>query len=185
MEDYVASVFISYAHEDRPLARAIRAKLEEYGCRVWIDEGELRVGDSLIERISEALDRVDFVGALVSPYSVGGDWCRKELSLAMTGEIKKRGVVVLPLRVDNTPMPDSMKDKLFVDVRRTHPSAAADELMKSIRGHLSPPAPLPPRRARPANSAAARDVRVDEEPVRIVGIDEESISQPRADASRG
>lgn len=34
--------------------------------RVCIDEGELRVGDTLVESISEALDWVDFVLALVS-----------------------------------------------------------------------------------------------------------------------
>jgi hypothetical protein len=58
------SVFISYAHEDQGLARAIAAGLEERGLRVWVDENELQPGDSIIEQISTAVAGVDFFCAL-------------------------------------------------------------------------------------------------------------------------
>lgn len=45
------STFISYAHEDQWLARELASGLRGAGCRVWIDEGELLIGDSLIQPI--------------------------------------------------------------------------------------------------------------------------------------
>jgi len=56
MESEIA-VFISYAHEDGEFARAIQARLEGEGFRVWIDEGRLRAGDSLIEAIARRSTR--------------------------------------------------------------------------------------------------------------------------------
>jgi hypothetical protein len=82
--EHLASVFLSYSWADKPLARGLAEGLDASGCRVWIDEGELRVGDNLVQSISEALDRVDFVVALVSAASVGSDWCRQRtLKLAV------------------------------------------------------------------------------------------------------
>jgi len=51
MVDIQPSIFISYAHEDRALADAFAKALEDEGARVWLDQGELLIGDSLIERI--------------------------------------------------------------------------------------------------------------------------------------
>jgi hypothetical protein len=47
-----------------------------------IDEGELKVGDSLIERIATAIAEIDFFLTLVSESSRKSNWCRKQLSLA-------------------------------------------------------------------------------------------------------
>lgn len=65
----VPSVFISYAHADEPLARDLADALSGHGLRVWIDQSELRIGDSLIERLAEAIAEGDFVVALVSDAS--------------------------------------------------------------------------------------------------------------------
>lgn len=56
MPDDSITVFISYAHEDAALARAIQGRLEAAGFTVWIDEGALRAGDSLIRSIATAAD---------------------------------------------------------------------------------------------------------------------------------
>lgn len=136
MTKHLASVFLSYSWADKPLARGLAEGLDASGCRVWIDEGELRVGDSLVQSISEALDRVDFVVALVSAASVGSDWCRKEISLAMTGEVKRQGVTVMPLRVGDVEMPPTLKDKVHLAVDPDDVPGAVERL---LRGHPTAP----------------------------------------------
>jgi hypothetical protein len=171
MGDCVASIFLSYADADKPLAHALGDGLRDHGCRVWTDRVELRVGDFLIERISEAIDRADFVVILVSRASVDSDWCRKELSLAMNGEIRARRVRVLPLRIDRTPMPEPLRDKIFLDVAGDRPDDAVAALLDGISRHLHPGETLSPKHYRAVGPRSpCGDPRVDE-PVRLTGID--------------
>jgi TIR domain len=72
----LASIFISYSHADKALAQALATELEKRGLRVWIDEGELKIGDSLIERIATAIAEIDFFLALVSQSSAQSNWSR-------------------------------------------------------------------------------------------------------------
>jgi TIR domain len=105
-----ASVFISYSHADKDLARALAAVLQDRGVRIWIDEGELKVGDSIIERIATAIADIDFFLVLVSESSRSSNWCRKELALAVSGELGREGVKVLPIRINGASMPDALAD---------------------------------------------------------------------------
>ena len=200
MTEHLASVFLSYSWADKPLARGLAAGLAASGCRVWIDEGELRVGDSLVQSISEALDQVDFVVALVSAASVGSDWCRKEISLAMTGEVKRQGLTVMPLRVGDLDMPPTLKDKVHLAVDPDDVPGALERLLRDIRRHLDGPAPLPPRRrppedhpaprqpSAPASTPASppwRQPREPAGPLRIVEVDRGGITAPRNDGTPG
>jgi len=185
--DPVATVFLSYAHADKPLARALKVGLDAQGCRVWIDEGELKIGERLYDSIAAALDQVDFVAALMSPTSIDSNWCQKEISLAMTGEVSKHGVTVLPLRIGDVAVPATLKGKKYLDVDPDDIPAAVDEIMSSIRRYLDPPAPLPPRRRRAAalRTGPSRTVQGPHGPLHIVGVDREGITKPLGDGNRG
>jgi hypothetical protein len=130
------SVFISYSHEDQTVARVIAAGLTHRGCTVWIDEGELRAGDSVIERISAAVGQAEFLVALISRHSVESRWCRKEIALAMTGELDKSDVpVVLPLRLGQVEIPPTLADKLWISVGTDRPEHAIQQLYQDILAH--------------------------------------------------
>lgn len=130
------SVFISYAHEDRSLAEVIAAGLSHRGCKVWIDEGELRAGDSIIDRIAEGVDQTDFLVGLVSGTSVDSDWCRRELSLALTGELAgDRIPKVIPLRVGQVNMPATLRDKLHLRLDPDRPEDVVQRLYQDLMSH--------------------------------------------------
>lgn len=141
------AAFVSYAHEDRAIANELAFGLQRRGCQVWIDHGELKVGDSLLERLAEGLTEVDFVLAIVSEHSVDSPWCAKELSLAMTQEVDTRGGSrsrrVLPLRVGQVDMPLSLRDKVYLEVDRERPGDLVPRLWEDIAGHASPKASTP------------------------------------------
>jgi cold shock CspA family protein len=131
------SIFLSYSHADKLMTQQIAAELRTRGVRVWIDEGEMRVGDSLIDRISMAIDEVHFVVALVSSTSIESPWCKKELSLAMTGGLKRKGVKVLPLRVGEVSMPPALADMYYLQVDSTNLRQVADQLVSDTKRHQS------------------------------------------------
>jgi TIR domain len=80
-------VFLSYASEDRlkvaiPLMRALEAR----NVTVWFDRGELRLGDSLRQKISDGLRESRFVVVIVSPASVRKQWPKDEWTAALALE---------------------------------------------------------------------------------------------------
>lgn len=109
-------VFISYNHNDKDIARSIANDLNEVGIKSWIDEGQLDIGDSIIEKIADGLDTVKYIVALISKHSITSNWVKKELSIAMTKEINSRRLKVLPLVIDGTKVPTLLSDKFYGDI---------------------------------------------------------------------
>lgn len=90
-------VFISHATEDkeaivRPLAHALR----EAGLRVWYDEFELRIGDSLRRKIDQGLANSRFGVVVLSPNFFAKNWPQYELDGLVTREMTGQQVI-LPL----------------------------------------------------------------------------------------
>lgn len=111
------SAFISHNWRDKPLARKIASTLKHFGIRVWIDEAEIKLGDSLIEKIRLGIDKMDYLIALISKDSIKSEWVKKELDLAMNQEIEGRTVKVLPILCDSdTELPSFLKGKLYADM---------------------------------------------------------------------
>ncbi|MCK9385933.1 MAG: DUF1883 domain-containing protein [Nevskia sp.] len=76
----IYDVFISHASEDkeeivRPLAQALRSE----GLRVWYDEFELRIGDSLRRKIDKGLASSRFGLVVLSPSFIAKGWTNYEL----------------------------------------------------------------------------------------------------------
>lgn len=132
-------VFLSHAHDDKTFARRLAADLRAAGHSVWIDEAEINVGDSLIQKISAGLDQVDFVGAILSQASVESAWVQKELEIASMREIDERRVVVLPLLLADIPLPGFLKGKLYADFRTEDKYAQELERLLGALGPVEAP----------------------------------------------
>jgi len=95
--DIAYDVFISHATEDkdvvvRPLARELIAQ----GLRVWYDEFELRIGDSLRRKIDAGLAQSRFGVVVLSQAFLAKNWPQYELDGLVTAEIAGKQVI-LPL----------------------------------------------------------------------------------------
>jgi hypothetical protein len=90
-------VFISHASEDKesaalPLALALR----QAGVHVWLDRFELKLGDSLREKIDEGLANSRYGVVILSPRFFSKKWTRAELDGLFARD------VVLPIWLDLT-----------------------------------------------------------------------------------
>jgi hypothetical protein len=95
VDDLKWDIFISHASEDRksvalPLAEALRAA----GATVWLDAQELKLGDSLSEKIDDGLSRSRFGAVIVSHAYLSKDWPKKELSGLRAKEENGRPVIL-------------------------------------------------------------------------------------------
>lgn len=111
----MSSVFLSHNSKDKPWVRNLAERLIADEVRVWLDEAEINIGDSLIEKISTGIQDMRFVAVIISKNSVESSWVQKEISIAMSKEISGREVNVLPLVIDNCELPVSLSDKFYAD----------------------------------------------------------------------
>jgi TIR domain len=132
----VASAFVSYAHEDQEFVFALVQRLRGYGLDIRFDAVVLRIGDSLIGRISEEIKDGDFLIAIVSPDSLKSEWCKKELALAANQGIQERRIKVLPVKFRNARMPPMLEDTLWGDADSDDIETLAHRLAVAMKEHL-------------------------------------------------
>lgn len=97
-------LFISHASEDKEdIARPLAALLESRGLKIWFDECELTLGDSLRQRIDQGLAESRFGLVILSPDFFAKEWPQKELDGLVAREVGQRKVI-LPVwhGVENT-----------------------------------------------------------------------------------
>ena len=134
----MAYIFLSHSHHDKPFARKVAADIRASGHTVWIDEAEINVGDSLIEKISDGLEQVDFVAAILSEASLDSAWVQKELEIASSREIEEKRVVVMPLLLGDVELPRFLKGKFYADFRKEENYTAAIKLVLRGLGDVEP-----------------------------------------------
>jgi hypothetical protein len=76
-------VFISYACEDRELAKRLSQRLENAGFEVWLDESNILPGDNWAEKVSQALKQSEAMVVLISPAAMESKWVRHEIEYAL------------------------------------------------------------------------------------------------------
>ena len=124
-------IFISHSSKDKPFALKLANDLKAFAAHVWVDIWELRVGDSLKQRIKKALHENDFLSIILSPNSVVSEWVKFELSEALIKELDEEKVFVLPILFRDCRIPKSIKDKKYADFRRKYDKGLLD-LLKAL-----------------------------------------------------
>jgi hypothetical protein len=91
-----ATLFVSYSHNDNKFASRLVDDLRQLGCRVWIDEKDMEVGDSIPKSVEKGIRKSRFFLVIMSSESVKSKWVPLELM-----EAKRRGKTILPLSLDD------------------------------------------------------------------------------------
>jgi hypothetical protein len=113
--EYVKKIFLSHSSKDKFFARRLAEGLRINGIDVWIDEAEIKIGDSLTEKIGKAIETTQYFGVILSENSINSEWVKKELQIAIQKELASKKVVVLPILLEPVEIPSFLKDKLYAD----------------------------------------------------------------------
>ncbi len=124
--------FISHSSIDKPFVRQLAVDLLAAGVKVWIDEQRIVVGDSIPEKVAQGVAESDFFLVVLSKNSVQSPWVTKELNHALVKEIERRRVTIYPIRLDDAPIPETIKEKKYADFSVSY-ARGLEELMKAIR----------------------------------------------------
>lgn len=132
----MTAVFLSYSRADLSLATRIAKDLQRHDVHVWFDEWEIKVGDSITQKIERGLEEADFVAVLLTRHSVMSGWVDKEWQSKIGEEAQHRRVHVLPLKGEECEIPLLLKDRRYADLIESY-DAGINDLIDAIRVHSS------------------------------------------------
>ena len=111
------TIFISYSHADKEKVDLIAAHMVKKNATVWVDTWELNVGDSIIQRVQDAITESDALLVILSKASIESEWCKKELNSGLIRELDEKRIVVLPVLIENCDIPLFLREKMYADLR--------------------------------------------------------------------
>lgn len=111
----MSSIFLAHSSADKGFTRKLAQSLRERGVAVWIDEGEIKVGDSLFGKIGSGIADMAYLSVVLSPQSAKSDWVKREVEIALTKEMRGGKVVVLPILYKKCEIPPFLQSKLYAD----------------------------------------------------------------------
>ena len=161
-----ASIFLSYASEDRQPARSIGEALGTYGIDVWLDESALGGGDAWDQKIRKQIRECDYFMPIISARTEARHegYFRREWRLAVerSMDMADDHLFLLPVVIDDTDQASARVPERFLSVQWLRvpdgrPTPALEILSRRIlSGDTSPEAPAGGKTPRRAKATANR-----------------------------
>src|SRR3569832_2804848 len=115
MIDFKYDVFLSHSSKDKEVVRSIAERLRADGLRVWFDDWEIRVGDSIPEKIEEGLEHSRVLVLCMSASAFGSDWAQLEAGTFRFRDPLNKERRFIPLRLDDAPLKGSLAQFLYIN----------------------------------------------------------------------
>jgi TolB-like protein len=162
----LASIFLSYASEDRRAARSIGDALAELGADVWLDESELGGGEAWDQKIRKQIRECDYFMPIVSARTEARHegYFRREWRLAVerTLDMADDHLFLLPIVIDDTDQAHARVPEKFLAVQWLRvpdgqPTPGLDAMCRRLlSGDPAEPQPAKKKRSVQRAGAAAR-----------------------------
>jgi hypothetical protein len=130
----MSSIFLCHSSKDKPFVKSLASKLAAEEIKVWVDEAEIKKGDSLSEKIGSAIDEMSCFAVILSNNSIGSQWVNRELQVVIEKELVEKRVIILPLLLNEVDLPPFLRNKKyanFADVDRFDESY--EQLLKILK----------------------------------------------------
>jgi TIR domain len=114
------SAFICHSASDKEFCRRLAKDLQSCGCKVWFDEWEIRVGDSIIEKIQNAIIENQYLVVVLSKTSVASEWVKVELHSGLFSQLSSRSIKVLPALLEECEIPVFLRHIRYSDFRKSY-----------------------------------------------------------------
>lgn len=125
------TAFLSHNYNDKELATRIASLLREKGVDVWYDKWEIKVGDSIVNKIfKEGLAKCNFFIILLSHNSIESKWVQEELNKALVRKIEG-ATRILPIKIDDCQIPEELLDLRWIDLSKNF-EEGFNEVLKTI-----------------------------------------------------
>jgi hypothetical protein len=156
---YLHDVFLSHDSLDKEVVRDLAIRLRDRGLRVWFDEWEVRLGDSIPNKVAAGLEGSRVLLFCNSEHAVGSAWAKFELQTFQFRDPLNQERRYVVLRLDDTPLTATLAPFLYADWR----NGDADEFERLVVACRAPSpkadgagVQIPP--AQPTSVGASKEV---------------------------
>jgi hypothetical protein len=142
--EFQFDVFLSHSAKDKAVVRELAARLKQDGVRVWLDEEQIKPGDSIPAKIEDGLEHSRVLACpavafgrrrmlCMSANAFGSDWAQLACPAVASQRRRKAGTCgrrnlrfrdplnqgrrFIPLRLDNAPIKGSLAQFLYINWR--------------------------------------------------------------------
>ncbi len=98
-------VFISHSSEDLPEAKNIARWCKDIGLSTWVDEEEIKIGESWREKIAGAIEESQFVIVLISKEALKSKWMSREWDVLCEEKWSRPDIKILPIKWEDVKSP--------------------------------------------------------------------------------
>lgn len=124
-------IFLSYSTADKEIADKIANGIKILDFSIWYSDWALKPGDSIVEKINEALSQSDTLIVLLSNTSVNSLWVKREMNTVLMSKLSGQNVKLIPVVIEKCTIPPLLQDTLHIDMSNDFNSG----LIKLL-GHL-------------------------------------------------
>lgn len=137
-EEIMMKVFCCHSSQDKDAVKPAALSLKQVGHEVFFDEWSLAAGDSLVDKIPQAIaDSGTFI-LFLSAASKASAWCQRELAIAVSQMIKSRKIRVLAFRLQPVDPPLCIDDMVYIDAVKYGFDKAVEILKLAVEGKPAP-----------------------------------------------
>ena len=129
-------VALSFAGEDRPQAEALALLLKKKGVRVFYDkyeEADLWGKDLYTHLVEVYTTKARFCVMILSQHYAKKLWTNHERKAAQARAFTESKEYILPIKIDDTPIPGILNTVGYVDLRHTTSAKIVELLLKKLK----------------------------------------------------
>ena len=137
-EDFKFDVFLSHSTKDKPMVRELALRLNRDGVRVWLDEEQIKPGDSIQAKIEEGLKHSRLLVLCMSASMFESEWAQMEANTFRFRDPLNKERRFIPIRLDDAPIEGSLAQLMHLDWGHAREHAYEALLMACRRNKKEP-----------------------------------------------
>jgi hypothetical protein len=114
------TLFLCHSSADKGIVRMVNDDLRRLGAETWLDENNIKVGESIVGKVSEGLKTSQYMVIFLSPESVSSLWTTREWQSFLARQLAGSMITILPVMVAKCEVPAILSDLKYANFSESY-----------------------------------------------------------------
>lgn len=126
-------IFLSHSSKDKPFVKVLATDLKDAGYKPWLDEWQIKVGESIPRKINFALQECKYFVIVLSKNSTESKWVEEEFYATYGSIFDNSGKFILPVLLEECEVPYVLKHYKYANFLSDY-QLGLQELLNALNG---------------------------------------------------